>query len=96
MNEIFELTQTQGLDFDDIVRMAASQDRIGHTHNSVPGPDGRKGFGGTCFPKDMAALIQWSHDQGVSMDTLKAAHFNNFDRRDDLDIENHVPHMNVG
>jgi UDPglucose 6-dehydrogenase len=31
-------------------------DRITTSHSIVPGHDGRHGFGGTCFPKDMASL----------------------------------------
>jgi UDPglucose 6-dehydrogenase len=26
----------------------------------VPGPDGRYGYGGACFPKDVKALIKYS------------------------------------
>ena len=28
----------------------------------VPGPDGKLGFGGPCFPKDAKALLQYSKD----------------------------------
>ena len=36
---------------------ALSKDkRIGDSHMNVPGPDGRYGFGGPCFPKDVKAL----------------------------------------
>lgn len=30
--------------------------RIGHSHLQVPGPDGKYGYGGTCFPKDVKAM----------------------------------------
>ena len=33
-----------------------SDQRIGDSHLHVPGPDGRLGFGGTCFPKDLNAF----------------------------------------
>ena len=32
-------------------------ERIGAGHTQVPGPDGKKGYGGTCFPKDMNSLL---------------------------------------
>ena len=35
----------------------AADGRIGDSHLHVPGPDGKLGYGGTCFPKDVNALI---------------------------------------
>ena len=40
---------------------------------SVPGPDGRYGFGGPCFPKDVNALIQYSKEIGNELTLLKKA-----------------------
>ena len=37
--------------------MLSSDMRIGHSHLNVPGPDGKYGYGGTCFPKDVKAMI---------------------------------------
>lgn len=39
---------------------------------AVPGPDGRRGFGGTCFPKDISSLIHQFHDAGVPCPVLEA------------------------
>jgi UDPglucose 6-dehydrogenase len=39
----------------------------------VPGHDGKRGFGGTCFPKDINAIIDFSKEVGVDMNTLVAA-----------------------
>jgi UDPglucose 6-dehydrogenase len=33
--------------------------RIGKSHTAVPGFDGKRGFGGACFPKDTAALLNF-------------------------------------
>ena len=38
--------------------MATLDPRLGDSHWGVPGPDGDFGFGGHCFPKDLAALIE--------------------------------------
>ena len=38
---------------------------------SVPGHDGRKGFGGACFPKDSIALIKFARELGLSLESLE-------------------------
>ena len=47
--------------------------RIGESHMNVPGHDGKKGFGGACFPKDTSALLKYAQDIGVDLDVLKIA-----------------------
>lgn len=37
--------------------MVGTDHRMGNSHMKVPGPDGRYGYGGTCFPKDVKAFI---------------------------------------
>ena len=44
---------------------------------SVPGPDGRYGFGGPCFPKDVNALIEYSKEIGSELKLLKKANIIN-------------------
>ncbi len=44
--------------------------RIGESHMNVPGHDGRKGFGGACFPKDSLALIKYAESIDVRLNTL--------------------------
>ena len=45
--------------------------RIGHSHIAVPGPDGKLGFGGSCFPKDIQAMISFGKELGIDMHVLK-------------------------
>lgn len=60
-NQIFDICEKTGMDFD-IVRHIISQDtRIGSGHTLVPGPDGERGFGGHCFPKDTEAFTHWAN-----------------------------------
>ena len=47
--------------------------RVGHSHMNVPGHDGKLGFGGSCFPKDIQAMIAFGEYLGISMNTLKGA-----------------------
>ena len=37
-----------------------SDGRIGVSHLNVPGHDGKLGYDGTCFPKDVNALLSFS------------------------------------
>ena len=39
----------------------------------VPGPDGKKGFGGACFTKDTAAFVNFSSNIGKEITLLKTA-----------------------
>ena len=55
-NEIYKYCQTSNIDYNNIIENIKLDERIGNSHLNVPGPDGKFGFGGTCFPKDMHAL----------------------------------------
>lgn len=55
-NEVYEFCEKKGINYENVRKLAANDDRILHSHTQVPGHDGRKGFGGTCFPKDTSSL----------------------------------------
>jgi len=55
-NEMYEFCNNLNVNYENVRKIAANDDRILHSHTSVPGHDGRKGFGGTCFPKDTSSL----------------------------------------
>ena len=57
LNQIYEYAMANNIDFSRVMDLATSDVRFGHSHTMVPGPDGKRGFGGACFPKDCAALI---------------------------------------
>ena len=38
-------------------KLAVLDPEEGPSHTNVPGHDGKLGFGGTCFPKDIQSLI---------------------------------------
>ena len=40
---------------------------------NVPGHDGRKGFGGACFPKDSLALVKFADELSADLSVLKSA-----------------------
>lgn len=45
------------VDWEEFTDIITNDFRIGRSHLQVPGPDGQYGYGGTCFPKDMKALL---------------------------------------
>ncbi len=55
-NEISQICNASGVDYDEIKKVILLDSRIGRNID-VPGPDGKLGFGGACFPKDLNALI---------------------------------------
>ena len=55
-NEVFEFCQVKGIDYDNVRQIACDDERIMLSHTAVPGHDGKRGFGGTCFPKDTSSL----------------------------------------
>ena len=84
-NEIHLLIEKIGLDWNSIIEGVMGDRRIGHSHYQVPGHDGDKGFGGTCFPKDINALIATFEKNGIDPKVLKSVWSRNLDVRSDLD-----------
>ena len=60
-------------DWSNFISSLSRDKRIGDSHMSVPGPDGRYGFGGPCFPKDVNALLKYSKEIGAELTLLKKA-----------------------
>lgn len=74
MNEIAKLAEAiPNVKYENIVQMLSLDDRIGKTHLRVPGRDSKYGFGGMCFPKDTAAMINFANDLGVELSVLESA-----------------------
>ena len=55
-NEIFDFCEKKGVCYENVRKIATEDSRIGFSHTMVPGHDGKRGFGGTCFPKDINSL----------------------------------------
>jgi len=72
-NEYSELAWRLGVDWDRVVDIARTDYRLGATHWAVPGPDGERGYGGACFPKDTAALAHIAKENGIALAVLNSA-----------------------
>ncbi len=67
MNELARLADVVGADIELVRKGIGSDPRIG-THFLYPGT----GYGGSCFPKDVKALIRTGRDNGVTLRVLDA------------------------
>jgi len=85
VNEFYRMSEALGADWNKALEGFVSDPRIGNSHTQVPGHDGKLGFGGTCFPKDINALITMGKELGVNMNTLEAAWKTNLEVRPEQD-----------
>jgi UDPglucose 6-dehydrogenase len=87
MNEMKLIADKSDVDWGVAVDGFVRDGRVGHTHLAVPGPDGKCGFGGSCFPKDMQALMSHAKSIGVNTNVLNGAWKTNLDVRPERDWE---------
>jgi len=67
MNELSRLAEQVGADIEAVRKGIGSDPRIG-THFLYPGI----GYGGSCFPKDVKALIHTGRENGIELGVLQA------------------------
>ena len=87
LNEMKMIADKCNADWSTAIEGFVRDGRIGHSHLSVPGPDGKHGFGGSCFPKDIQALISFSEDLDLNLPTLQGAWNTNLMVRPEKDWE---------
>ena len=85
LNEMYQIADSCGADWDMAVEGFVRDGRVGHSHMNVPGPDGKFGFGGSCFPKDVQAMINFAESLDVSPDVLRGTWNKNLDVRPEED-----------
>jgi UDPglucose 6-dehydrogenase len=83
-NEIEEFCRQKEINYEEVRSFAMIDPRIGISHSFVPGHDGRRGFGGTCFPKDTSSLLYQMEEIGMKSYVMKSIveRNNNVDRMD--------------
>ena len=87
MNEMKLMADAIGANWKQALKGFAADQRIGDSHLNVPGPDGRLGFGGSCFPKDINAFMSYAEQLGVDIPTIKGAWKTNLNVRPERDWE---------
>jgi len=79
INEMAELCERFGVDIDEVRCGIGADARIGY-HFLYPGV----GYGGSCLPKDVQALVQVAGDVGADLEMCAAAHRRNVRQRERL------------
>jgi UDPglucose 6-dehydrogenase len=76
MNEIARLCERVGADVSQVRRAVGADRRIGHAF-LFPGV----GYGGSCFPKDIRALLRTARDAGLELKLVEATEAVNEDQK---------------
>ena len=87
MNEFKLLCDKIGANWEDALKGFVSDGRIGDSHLNVPGHDGKLGYGGTCFPKDVNALLSFSKKHNIELNTISGGWKTNLKVRQEKDWE---------
>jgi UDPglucose 6-dehydrogenase len=72
-NQIYDMCQANGADYNTIIDILKLDERMGTSHMQVPGSDGVRGFGGACFPKDANAFVHYTDRLTVSHTLVESA-----------------------
>ena len=69
-NQMFDLCGALGIEYEAVAHYTGMDERIGDSHTQVTK---ERGYGGHCFPKDIAALIKTADRDNVDLSILKEA-----------------------
>ena len=69
-NQIYDLCEATGINYDAVATGVGADKRIGTSHTTVTK---ERGYGGHCFPKDIQAIIYTAKRCGVDLTLLKEA-----------------------
>jgi UDP-glucuronate decarboxylase len=75
-NEMYDLATKLNVDYNKVVELVQTDSRIGMSHMFCPN-DGKRGYGGTCFPKDTNSLYYQFANHGLKSNILEANLFRN-------------------
>jgi len=72
-NQIYDLCESVGIDYSDTIQIAKLDKRLGDSHWMVPGPDGDRGYGGHCFPKDMSSFLYFGKQNNIDLSLIDSS-----------------------
>jgi len=70
-NQLYDLCQAHGINYTNVAGLLRNEPRLGPTHWETPGPDGSRGFGGHCFPKDSTTYKTELQNAGIDAKMLE-------------------------
>lgn len=91
-NQFYDMVERFGGNYGTVIRGITTDKRVGPSHTTVPGFDGKRGFGGACFPKDSAAFLKLSEHSFSILD--EAIRVNN-DLRKEYEKDSREKDQNV-
>lgn len=86
-NEMYDICNATGVKYEEAIELVKLDKRLGGSHWQVPGPDTKRGFGGSCFPKDINGFIRYAETMGTTPDILKMVWKKNLQVRPERDWE---------
>lgn len=69
-NQMYDLCQKLGIDYDNVKEASGADKRVGRSHLEV-WHKGKRGYAGKCLPKDIKALIKFADKQGIDLKVHK-------------------------
>jgi|TARA_B110000908_G_scaffold129614_1_gene152354 UDPglucose 6-dehydrogenase len=69
-NQIYDLCNATGIDYEAVASLITEDNRIGDSHTRVTS---ERGFGGHCFPKDTQAILKTANDNNIDLTLIEQA-----------------------
>lgn len=71
-NQFADIIHKSKARYSRVINAMIDDPRIGASHTTVPGYDGKYGFGGACFPKDTSAFLHYAGDFSILEEVIDA------------------------
>ena len=72
VNQVFKRANAKD-SWENFIKYLSKDNRLGGSHMSVPGHDGKLGFGGACLPKDSIAFNKYANSHKLKLNVLTSA-----------------------
>ena len=69
-NEMFDIVKSLGADYNRVREIWVADPRIGTSHTFVY--EEKRGYGGSCLPKDISSIVSQAKDQNVNCELLES------------------------